>query len=125
MAQTVSTWQIRATQLARTRNVLFYEAAGLGNVPDRSLFIMSRWKRSRIDKAFPSSAVDVAGFSLGGRIAMAAATQETDRFRKLPLTGVALRRSDYGYLQLLKWKDHLQHGNVHACSWLSWTRLQK
>ena len=36
---------------------------------------------------------------------------------KLHLTGVSLRRSDYGYIQLNAWKDHLQHDDMRAFAW--------
>lgn len=53
---------------------------------------------------------DVAGFSLGGRIAMALACLDPAKIRRLHLTGVAKRRSDWGTLQIAAWKDLLQHG---------------
>ena len=55
--------------------------------------------------------VDVAGFSLGGRIALALACLEPEKIRRLHLTGVALRRSNWGILQIDAWKDLLNNSH--------------
>jgi len=144
------------------RDVLLYEAAGLGpedehppagtpSHPDVSLPAQASFLLKTIRAAFgqdcddnntnednkleqPIIVVDLAGFSLGGRIALATAvtllglppgeqeqaekiTTPVIQIRKLHLTGVSLQRSDYGKLQLLSWKDHLQHDNLRAFAW--------
>lgn len=51
--------------------------------------------------------VDVAGFSFGGRVAMAAATICPNRIRKLHLTGVGAERDEYANMILASWKEIL------------------
>ena len=51
--------------------------------------------------------VDVAGFSFGGRVAMAAATIQPSRIRKLHLTGVGADRDEYANVILTSWKEIL------------------
>lgn len=51
--------------------------------------------------------VDVAGFSFGGRVAMAASTIQPGRIRRLHLTGVGAERDEYANIILSCWKDIL------------------
>jgi pimeloyl-ACP methyl ester carboxylesterase len=51
--------------------------------------------------------VDLAGFSFGGRVAMAAATIQPGRIRKLHLTGVGAERDEYANIILASWKEIL------------------
>ena len=52
--------------------------------------------------------VDVAGFSFGGRVAMAAASLEPNRIRRLHLTGVGAERDEYATVVLTSWKEILR-----------------
>jgi pimeloyl-ACP methyl ester carboxylesterase len=52
--------------------------------------------------------VDIAGFSFGARVAMAAACIDRSRFRRVHLTGVACDRTDYGHLAMESFKDIIQ-----------------
>ena len=122
MAQTLSTWQLlHGTALSKQRHVLFYQALGLGEAfeaCDVSLPAQADCLLQTLNEAFPDEKlVDVAGFSLGGRIALAAAVIQPDRFRRLHLTGVARQRSDWGHLTLWQWQDHLQQDNLRAFAW--------
>jgi pimeloyl-ACP methyl ester carboxylesterase len=127
MAQTVTSWEHHLQQLSSRRDVLLYEAAGLGpeqfqqdfTITDVSLPSQAARLIDTIRTAFATDddspvVVDLAGFSLGGRIAMAAACEQPDLIRKLHCTGVAYQRSEYGHLQLSAWKKYLQHGNLRA-----------
>lgn len=132
MAQTVTNWKHHMQSLSRQRDVLVYETAGLGPkfddsssklqkgdndaaVVDVSLPSQAQRFMTTIRTAFPDhSCFDLAGFSLGGRIIMAATCQQPDLVRKLHLTGVSLHRSDYGQTQLAAWKDHLRNDNLRA-----------
>ena len=51
--------------------------------------------------------VDVAGFSFGGRVAMAAASLEPNRIRRLHLTGVSAERDPLANVILASWKEIL------------------
>jgi pimeloyl-ACP methyl ester carboxylesterase len=51
--------------------------------------------------------VDLAGFSFGGRVAMAAATIQPGKIRRLHLTGVGAERDEYANIILASWKEIL------------------
>ncbi|EED95930.1 predicted protein [Thalassiosira pseudonana CCMP1335] len=55
--------------------------------------------------------VDVAGFSFGGRVAMAAATLKPNGVRRLHLSGVGAERDAYASVVLASWKDMLGAGS--------------
>lgn len=59
---------------------------------------------------FRERLVDVAGFSLGGRIALATASIYPHLFRRLHITGVGAARDDYAKVILESWKDILMQG---------------
>ena len=132
MAQSVETWRFHLDALSRSRDVLLHQAAGLGmdflfqNDTDVSLPSQADRLCAAISTTFAPATttplvVDLAGFSLGGRIAMAAACRRAQPrnliINKLHLTGVSLQRSDYGHVQLRAWKDHLQHDDMRAFAW--------
>lgn len=129
-AQTAASWEhhfVVQPPLSFGRDVLIYQAAGLGlnfqTNTDVSLRTQAAKLVAAIRIAFPDTVadggatVDLAGFSLGGRIAMAVACEYPDMIRKLHLTGVSLERSDFGHLQLMAWRDHLRCNNLRAFSW--------
>jgi len=61
---------------------------------------------------------DLVGFSLGGRIAMAAACLDAnERISRLHLTGVATERSIQGKVALLAWKELAQKNNLQGFAW--------
>lgn len=119
------------------RDVLIYQPKGLGlnfaleeehfddsccnpnDDDDVSLSAQVAALRSLISIALPEdvNSMDIAGFSLGGRIAMAFACEHPAMVRKLHLTGVSLRRSDFGHVQLAAWRDLLQTGELRAFAW--------
>ncbi len=51
--------------------------------------------------------IDVAGFSFGGRVAMAAASLQPNRIRRLYLTGVSAERDPLANVILASWKEIL------------------
>jgi pimeloyl-ACP methyl ester carboxylesterase len=154
LAQTMDPYRPHLLSLARNRDVLLYQADGLGlrfsgntnvTLPCQAFQLAyaiqasfmasdSTAKINDIDpyidgesRLIPSvdpMVIDIVGFSLGGRIALALACISLENIlaccihvRKLHLTGVALRRSDHGYLQSIIWKDHLLNGNLRAFAW--------
>ncbi len=67
-----------------------------------------------VDEAFDNryeDKVDVVGFSFGGRVAMAAATLQPNRIRRLHLTGVPAERDEYANVLLASWKEMLGCSN--------------
>ncbi|KAL7550528.1 hypothetical protein ACHAWF_013745 [Thalassiosira exigua] len=74
------------------------------NVVDKAFF-PSQNVNDRNDAE--NSKVDVAGFSFGGRVAMAAAVSNPNRIRRLHLTGVGAERDELSNVILASWQDML------------------
>ena len=77
---------------------------------------------SVVSSAFPNAQVhkvDVAGFSFGGRVALAAASTHPHLIRKLHITGVPAQRDAYGRVILTSWKDLLKSSTLTAYAWSS------
>lgn len=73
-----------------------------------------------IDFEFPGvDQVDVAAFSLGGRIALCAALRYPHRIRRLHLTGVSLAPSLFAKASFRAWKFMLQNNNMEGVAWSS------
>lgn len=128
MAQSIASWEHHVPALSKDRDVLLYEARGQGpprmNVPledqfhDVSLPAQADCLVEALDELEISDPVDIAGFSLGGRIAMATGIRHPTRIRKLHLTGVAANRSPLGRLTVASWKDHVQNNsNLRSFAW--------
>lgn len=117
-AQTTSLWKDFASQWGR--RVLLFQAIGLGPhfpatkhcYPDISLRFQVQELLAAIENAFGDENVDLGGFSLGGRIALAAACERS--FRKLHITGVALERSTLGLDEIHSWKDWLEARDMNG-----------
>lgn len=121
IAQTISSWQHQLHSLSRNRQVVVYECLGQGSTPDDgstipgplfenvTLPFQAEVLLCTLDEIVdPNTEVDVAGFSFGGRVAMAAACLRPERIRRLHLTGVAADRSDYGHLAIQSFKDNIR-----------------
>jgi pimeloyl-ACP methyl ester carboxylesterase len=125
-AQTIASWEPHIPTLLHKRNhgdILIYECIGQGSatadLSDVTLPTQAQQLQTTIQEAFSSSQqpVDIVGYSLGARIAMAYAVQEQNPVRKLHLTGVSATFSDTGYVALEAWKDLLHHDNLHGFAW--------
>lgn len=122
MAQSVESWEIHLPSLSLDRDVLVYECLGQGPAAPRDGGLSPSYYRNVtlpfhaasfaevVREAFPSSSlpVDVAGFSFGGRVAMAAVSCHPDLIRRVHVTGVAAQRDGYGRLVLKSWEDVLR-----------------
>ena len=129
-AQTISSWEHQVPGLSKDRDVLIYECLGQGPVPvdgasgdggatrdfsNVTLPYQAGVLASVVEAAYDSGLfrerlVDVAGFSLGGRIALATASIYPHLFRRLHITGVGAARGDYAKVILESWKDILMQG---------------
>ena len=127
IAQTKTSWDHHLLSLARNRKVLVYECLGQGDhiIPkdsdaDASLPAQARLLLDTLNAVLlddenqkESVPVDIAGFSFGGRVAMAATcllSESSDddngvRIRRLHLTGVGVDRSDSGHLAMKSFPD--------------------
>ena len=61
---------------------------------------------------FPSEPLDVAGFSFGGRLALAFVAQHPGSVRRLVVTGVPARRDAAAAAVFDSWRAHLRDGNL-------------
>ena len=129
-AQTISSWEHHVPGLSKDRDVLIYECLGQGPVPvdgssgdggatrdfsNVTLPYQAEVLASVVEAAYDSGLfqerlIDVAGFSLGGRIALATASIYPHLFRRLHITGVGAARDDYAKVILESWKDILMQG---------------
>lgn len=139
-AQTISTYKSHLPTFAQERDVLIFQPHGLGkgvslgvdtegeqgSVRDENCFSnvslpaqADRLLRT-IDLVFPGvGQVDVAAFSLGGRIAMCAALLYPHRMRRLHLTGVSLSPSSFAKTSFFAWKCMLRNNNLEGVAWNS------
>ncbi|KAL3921003.1 MAG: hypothetical protein SGILL_002982 [Bacillariaceae sp.] len=118
IAQTAASWEHQLPSLSRNRQVVVYECLGQGkrsdavveSFDDVSLPLQAEQLLNVLEEVTdsPNDVVDIAGFSFGGRVAMAAACSPQHRIRKLHLTGVGCDRSDYGHLAMDSFKDIIQ-----------------
>ena len=129
IAQTKSSWDHHLASLARNRKVVVYECLGQGScgtnddnnfdICDASLPAQAQRLLKTLDTILIDDdddidrpvPVDIAGFSFGGRVAMATACLQNDRnpggvrIRRLHLTGVGCDRSDFGHLAMRSFPD--------------------
>jgi pimeloyl-ACP methyl ester carboxylesterase len=121
---------------SQQRDVLIYQPYGLGELeagdhalasysggkPFSNVSLPAQAERliQTIDYAFPDAeSVDVAGFSLGGRIALCAAALHPDRISHLHLTGVSLKPSTFATVSYQAWKHMLRRSNLQGVAWSS------
>jgi 3-oxoadipate enol-lactonase len=114
MAQSIEVYEHHLRDLSKEQDVLIVEAVGLGKWDplDNDVSLASQADRliETIDRVGLSEpVVNLAGFSLGGRIALAAAGRFPDRFRKIHLTGVAKAPSEHALVSYHAWRQLLRH----------------
>ncbi|CAB9527615.1 Alpha beta hydrolase [Seminavis robusta] len=127
MAQSIPSWEAQIPSLSQSRDVLLYEARGQGPPPkerspesfeDVSLPAQANMLMETLDEILDKSQqqqqqqVDLVGFSLGGRIALATCILFPERIRKVHITGVSADRSPLGHLTVASWKDHVRNGDT-------------
>jgi pimeloyl-ACP methyl ester carboxylesterase len=125
MAQSLAMYEAHAASISRSRSCLVVEPLGLGmmgatfgDFVNVSLPAQAAAVITCAESAFSDSSVfSIAGFSLGGRIGMAAACLYPDSIEFLHLTGVATERSDSGKIALTAWKDLLVNDNLRGFAW--------
>ncbi len=128
IAQTKASWDHHLVSLARNRRVLVYECLGQGDhtiptdaevdasLPAQGKLLLETLKEILIDDSDQKELVsaDIAGFSFGGRVAMATTCLQKGlcdnndygvRIRRLHLTGVGGDRSDFGHLAMQSFPD--------------------
>jgi pimeloyl-ACP methyl ester carboxylesterase len=123
VAQSSASWDHQLPSLSRNRKVVVYECLGQGKgvegdnywqtntFANVSLPFQAETFLKVIDELISKGhddQIDIAGFSFGGRVAMATACLRPDLIRRLHLTGVGCDRSDYGHLAMESCVDVIQ-----------------
>jgi pimeloyl-ACP methyl ester carboxylesterase len=122
-AQSIVIYNQHLPTLSQCRDVILYQPRGTGRAPvdnydDLSLPAQACALISVIDSVYDKqTAVDLAGFSMGGRIALATCCMYGDRVDKIHLTGVALRPSEEAEAQFHAWKELLRQDNLQGFAW--------
>jgi 3-oxoadipate enol-lactonase len=123
MTQTIHSWGGQLRPLSRTREVIAYEARGQGatdlDVADCSLPRHVEDFANLLDALDLAGAVDLCGFSFGGRVSLAIAATRPDRVRRLVLSGVGLGRGIVGQLIVQAWIASLATGDLDALARIS------
>ena len=121
-AQTIESWAMHIKPLAASgRRILIPELRCQGHVTDLSTDHVSYDQYINDIKNFLSyvdtGPVDLAGFSFGGRMAIAFAAHEPSLVRKLSITGVPYSRLKLGELILSSWGEFLIKRDYHNAAW--------
>ena len=138
-AQSMSLYQQHVPRLSQQHTVLLVEAAGLGPLPDDPTLwddvslpkqaerlietIDSLWQKEDHDRRGkePTLAsqpkVNLVGFSLGARIALATACLYPDRIHKLHVTGVSKTFSETALATYFAWQQLLSQDNLTGFAW--------
>ena len=138
IAQTKSSWDHHIPSLARNRMVIVYECLGQGDhaipsdgdasLPSQARKLLETLHETLVDNTKENDPifVDIAGFSFGGRVAMASACLQNERdrsdncirIRRLHLTGVGCDRSDYGHMAMQSFPDLIRYDtSLRSFAW--------
>lgn len=123
MTQTLSSWAGQVRALAEGREVIVYEARGQGqtdlDLRDVSPPVHVADFERLLDSLGVPGPVDLCGFSFGGRMALAIATERPQRIRRLVLTGISAGRGALGRVIVRAWRESLATGDLSTLAWLS------
>jgi len=118
--------------------VIVYECLGQGDhaipsdgdasLPSQARKLLETLHETLVDnaKAYDPIFVDIAGFSFGGRVAMASACLQNERdrsdncirIRRLHLTGVGCDRSDFGHMAMKSFPDLIRYDtSLRSFAW--------
>lgn len=130
LGQTISTYTPHLSTLGKDRNILVYECRGQGCMePGESnedyynnvtLPFQAKTLLQTTKEIFGKECkFHVVGFSLGARIAMAAACLDNDdKLQGMSLTGIATERSLEAHVALFAWNQLLlQQDNMQGFAW--------
>jgi pimeloyl-ACP methyl ester carboxylesterase len=121
-AQTIESWAMHIKPLAATgRRIIIPELRCQGHLTDLSTDHVSYDRYIDDIKSFltivDAKCVDLAGFSFGGRIAIAFAAHAPEYVRRLSITGVPYARPKLGELVLSSWETFLKKKEYEAAAW--------
>mmetsp|Transcript_25098 Transcript_25098/g.41812 ORF Transcript_25098/g.41812 Transcript_25098/m.41812 type:complete len:343 (-) Transcript_25098:1997-3025(-) len=120
-AQTIDTFTPHINQIAKSRRLLIPELRGQGTRTslDSAHATMEQHVEdlAQLCTALNLESIDLAGFSFGGRVALAMAAHHPTRVNKLSITAVPLQRTVFGRVVLDSWIDGLSANNIRECAW--------
>lgn len=123
-AQSINSWVGHMHALSKDRRLIIYEARGQGKTTGLDLEKASiqthieDFRRVHSALALPG-AVDLCGFSFGGRVSLGVAAEAPELVRRLVLTGVPAERDAVGRLIIKSWKASLEQGRLKDFAWNS------
>ena len=120
-AQGIDTWSPHVRPLIRSRRLIIPELRCHG-VTTTLLSAPSTVEQLASDiqalvEQLGVPEVDLCGFSLGGRVALAYSVFPGNRVRRVSVTGVPLKRPPLGRVIIRSWLNGLENNELNATSW--------
>lgn len=120
-AQTIPAYTANIQALSRKHRLLIFELRGQGTTELDSSMATTQQQIRDVKQIVGSLVgdrpVNLAGYSFGGRVALAFAAHYPNTVHKLSITGVPLQRSATGRLIVRSWEEALQRGHLRECAW--------
>jgi pimeloyl-ACP methyl ester carboxylesterase len=121
-AQTIPAYSANIQALSRKHRVIIIELRGQGSTELSSSYATTKQQIADIHNILPKiighqTPIHLAGYSFGGRIALAYAAHHPSFVSRLSITGVPLQRSATGRIIIRSWLEALQRNNLRDCAW--------
>lgn len=120
-AQTIDTWSLHVRPFLRSRRLIIPELRCHGTT---TTLLSSESTINQLIKdvkvlldALNIVEVDLCGFSLGGRVALAYASTGDRRIRRLSVTGVPYQRAPLGKTIIKSWHSGVDNNEMVASAW--------
>eukprot|EP01040_Poterioochromonas_malhamensis_P003784 gene3784-4042_t len=119
-AQTINTFLPHIQTIRRKRRLIIFELRGQGQTEldsNHCTMIQLVADVNSILQSLQVPKIHLAGFSFGGRVALAFTATHPKVVEKVSITGVPLVRPALGKMILQSWEDSLTRGNLRECAW--------
>lgn len=120
-AQTITSWGPHVKALSKWRRLIIpeFRCQGVTTTLRSRYSSMAQLVQDldRLVEHLGVQQVDLCGFSLGGRIALAYGASEENRVRRISVTGVPLVRPPLGRTIIRSWSEGLEHEDMVASCW--------
>jgi pimeloyl-ACP methyl ester carboxylesterase len=120
--QTIKAYAPQIQAFRQSQRIVFIETRGQGKTELDSAFATTAQLTVDLDKITThlfgaESQFNLAGFSFGGRLAIAFAAHYPQKVHKLSITGVPLHRPAQGRLIIKSLEEALKRKNLRECAW--------
>mmetsp|Transcript_28872 Transcript_28872/g.41144 ORF Transcript_28872/g.41144 Transcript_28872/m.41144 type:complete len:340 (+) Transcript_28872:20-1039(+) len=119
-AQTIETYTPHISYISKYRRLIIPELRGQGNTSLDSKHCAIHQHVLDFTQFLSKlnlSAVDLIGFSFGGRVAISVAAHYPSLVNKLSVTGVPYIRPALGTMIINSWAELLSNGHLRDCAW--------